>query len=589
MSPVADACSFSVVGEPTIGTAIAERNPDGSSSHGSVNIGNLSGDFRLVVILVEFTDIKHETSRDELHNLVFVQMNKYWREVSYDQFNVIGNTVGWINTGHDEAYYGKDTDPKLPGSDQKGRELIADACRLANGVDFKQYQDIMVIFAGHSQASDSNNTSLIWPHGFWTGLNVTCEDKRFDSGGYASEIELGRGLNLGGFTHEFGHTIQLPDLYNTDPDAPSYWKTGIDYAGFWSLMACGSWGGPNNDSSSPIGLESWSRIKLGWLSSISVALNSDAIAQPLNQLGDMTGPRAFKIPATVDIYYLFEAREKVGVDKFLPDSGVLITRIDESKESGNGIVEVMDCHPETNSTNDATCKVNESWSDPPINIYMKVVGRQGTSYVIAFASKPITTIKNVYTAELSLSGLPSSALANVTVDGTKYTISGADRRTFDFLVGSTHTISVDRYIFGPEGTRYYCSSNSWSVSFSDKRSFVFMKQYKLDLSSPYGVVNGSSHYDEGSTATFSVNPTEQPMPGILGLLGGKYVFDRWSSGHTTPAVKIRMESSQNVTAIWKEDLTFPLLIVVLGLFAVIIIGVCVIMKQQNRRGYDRHY
>jgi len=114
-------------------------------------------------MLVEFTDIKHEKPRDELHSLVFVQMNKYWREVS---------------------------------------------C--------KQYQDIMVVFAGRGQDSDVNNTNLIWPHTFWAGLNVIYGGRTFDSGGWSSEVVNGGGLAFGAFTHEFGHTIGLRDLYNTD-------------------------------------------------------------------------------------------------------------------------------------------------------------------------------------------------------------------------------------------------------------------------------------------------------------------------------------------------------------------------------------
>jgi len=187
----------------------------------------------------------------------------------------------------------------------------------------------------------------------------------------------------------------------------------------------------------------------------------------------------------------------------------------------------------------------------------------------------------VYTVTVSVIGVAQNYRSRMVIDGADSGwIRSGEQRSFDFKVGTSHMISVDQYISGSEGTRYYCSSSSWSVSFSDKRSFVYTTQYYLDVFSPYGVVNGSSYYDEGSTATFSVTPTEQPMQGLLGLLGGKYIFDRWSSGHTTAAVKIRMESPQSVTAIWREDLTSAYLIVVLGLCGVIIVVVLLVRSRR---------
>ena len=478
--PITEARSITPRRETEKSPAAMGHDLDRSSPHSSVHIGKLSGDFRLIVILVEFTDIKHETSDDQIQKLIVERMNKYWLEVSYGQFNVISDTVGWFELSHDEAYYGKDENPKDPGSDQRSTEVIADACKLARDVDFKQYQSIMVIYAGHGQDSDSQHTDLLWPSASGDGLDVRCGGKTFMNGGYVSEVRSDGTLEFGGFTHEFGHTIDLPDLYNTAPNAPDYWKTRIDYVGMWSLMAVGVWGGPDEDGTDPIGLESWSRIKLGWLSSLSIPLTPGGFVQQLNQLGDTSGPRALKLPGASGRYYLFEARAKVGVDKYLPDSGVLITLIDESKDSGEGIVKVVDCHPGTRSIDDATCGVNESWSDTANNIYMKVIGQQGTSYTVAFASKPITILK-VYTAEFSLMGVPSSASANVTVDGAEYAkITGSERLVLVFPLGSTHTVTLSQCAMVGEDTRYCTTENTVAVATQGTYSIHYdTKQYRL--------------------------------------------------------------------------------------------------------------
>jgi len=467
-------------GRPIRGPASTGPNAVQSPSGSPADIEKLSGDYKLIVILVEFTDIKHETSRDVIHNLVFTKMNKYWRDVSYNQFNVIGDTVGWFNLGHDEVYYGKSTDPKDPRVDEKDHELIQDACKLASSVDFTQYQDIMVVFAGHGQESDpKNNTDLIWPHGWWDWSGISCGGREFKRGGYAGEVVYER-LDLGTITHEFGHTIGLPDLYNTDPDAPDYWKTGIDYVGLWSLMASGSWGGPNYEASDPVGLEAWSRIKLGWLSSVSVPLTADGFVQPLNGLQEATGPRALKVRTTGSGYYLFEARARVGLDEYLPNTGVLITRIDESKESGEGIVQVMDCHPGTKSIDDATCKVNESWSDKSENIYVKFIGKQGSSYIVAVASRPITALKGTYMVELSLAGVPPSANATITVDGSEYgSIMGIEKSTLMFLVGSSHTLTLSQYVMFGEDTRYYAVDNTITVTKQGTYTIRYLQQNRL--------------------------------------------------------------------------------------------------------------
>ncbi len=516
--PIAEARSIPLTGDSLKGPATAGHRPGRSSSHSSVHIKKLSGDFGLIVILVEFTDIKHKTSEDQIRRSTLERMNKYWLDVSYGQFNVISDTVGWLKLDHDEAYYGKDENPKDPGSDQRSTEVIADACKLARDIDFKQYQSIMVIYAGHGQDSDSENTKLLWPQAWWDGLDVNCGGKTFMNGGFAPEIASHGTLDLGGFTHEFAHTINLPDLYDTSPDAPNYWKTGADYVGMWSLMASGSWGGPDDDGSNPVGLESWSRIKLGWLSSVPIPLSPGGFVQQLNQLGDTSGPRALELPGTGNTYYLVEARAKTGVDKYVPDSGVLVTRIDESKDSGEGIVRVMDCHPGTKSIEDATCKPNESWSAPSDGIYMEVIAGQGTTYTVAFASKPITT-RETYTAELSPVGVPSSATTNVTIDGTPYTtIAGTEKLTLVFLLGSTHTTTLSECAMVGEDARYCTTENTITIAKEGTYSIHYdTKQYRLTVETQPSSIAGPVVKWVTAGQTETIGPYDEAVPVGTGI------------------------------------------------------------------------
>ncbi len=75
-------------------------------------------------------------------------------------------------------------------------------------------------------------------------------------GKYTIQPENG---GVGVFTHEFGHDMGLPDLYDT--------SGGENGTGFWTLMSSGSWMG---DGTVDIGSKSshmgaWEKFQLGWL------------------------------------------------------------------------------------------------------------------------------------------------------------------------------------------------------------------------------------------------------------------------------------------------------------------------------------
>ncbi len=75
-------------------------------------------------------------------------------------------------------------------------------------------------------------------------------------GKYTIQPENG---GVGVFTHEYGHDLTLPDLYDT--------SGGENGTGFWTLMSSGSW---MNDGTIDIGSKSshmgaWEKFQLGWL------------------------------------------------------------------------------------------------------------------------------------------------------------------------------------------------------------------------------------------------------------------------------------------------------------------------------------
>jgi len=189
-----------------------------------------------------------------------------------------------------------------------------------------------------------------------------------------------------------------------------------------------------------------------------------------------------------------------------------------------------------------------------------------------------------YMITISVIGLPENYRSRIMVDGTDSgLIKRGELRSLSFRIGTSHMISVDQYVSGSEGTRYFCRLNSWTVSSADKHSFSYSDQYYLDVSSPYGTASGSSWYDAGSTATFSIAPTEVSIPGFMGLLGAKIVFDRWSGDSTATAksATVMMDSPKKVVAVWRTDHTQAYMTLGAIIALVAVLAAVLFMKMRN--------
>jgi uncharacterized repeat protein (TIGR02543 family) len=109
------------------------------------------------------------------------------------------------------------------------------------------------------------------------------------------------------------------------------------------------------------------------------------------------------------------------------------------------------------------------------------------------------------------------------------------------------------------------------------------KQYQLIVNSPYGSPTGSGWYDADASATVSV-ASSQPIEGLMGALGGKYVFQSWSGDFTatTPTATIKMNTLKTVTATWTTDLTMPYAIIG-GIIVVIGVAIGIVVIKMRKR------
>ncbi|WP_235509544.1 immune inhibitor A domain-containing protein [Terrabacter sp. Soil811] len=133
---------------------------------------------------------------------------------------------------------------------------------------------------GEEAGGGAQGTNAIWSHRWYAFSNqagvtgpsfnklggVPLGTSGMWIGDYTTEPENG---GLGVFSHEFGHDLGLPDLYDTNG--------GDNSTAFWTLMSGGSWLNRGGDSigTTPGYMGPWEKLQLGWLDYTTVPFGED--------------------------------------------------------------------------------------------------------------------------------------------------------------------------------------------------------------------------------------------------------------------------------------------------------------------------
>lgn len=174
----------------------------------------------------------------------------------------------------------------------------------------------------------------------------------------------------------------------------------------------------------------------------------------------------------------------------------------------------------------------------------------------------------------------------VTVDG----MNGTGTVSLKLAAGN-HNLSVPQIVPFDNGTRLRFTRWSDGSAVANRTVALnhdvslqanYVTQYRLKVISPEVNVTGAGWYDNGSSAILSVPSADLPMPGLLGALGGKWVFMGWSedggpaAGTSTQTVD--MSSPHTVTAEWQADYSLPIIILVLLL---VVVGFAAIIERSK--------
>jgi hypothetical protein len=258
-----------------------------------------------VSIMCKFADISSEpknlTYFQNMYSSTYPGLDHYWREVSYNNVNVVGSAAsGWYTLPHPRSHYWSGGSPDLTA----------------------MFNDCTAVAAGDVDISDYVGINLMFNESFgccaWGGSRGPWRVTWEPPWGYA---------NVTVMSHEMGHGFGLPH---------SCWDPDVTYDNEWDVMS-DAWAPSLYDSTyGQIAQHTITHHKdtiLGWLRAPEkVTLNTgDSTTVVLERLALPTapGPKMVKVPigGSFTNFYTIEARRQAGYDLGLANNAVIIHNV----------------------------------------------------------------------------------------------------------------------------------------------------------------------------------------------------------------------------------------------------------------------
>ena len=363
---------------------------------------------KILVLCVDFSDLIAQTTIPTINNRFFSKIGDsfltYYKEISYSKFIPSGEVHGWYRAPHPYSYY-INNDNGYGAYPNNAKRLVEDTIDMAlvdPAIDWASFDtnnngkidNIMIVHAG-AEAAWSGSTNLFWAHTLTITATKYVLGKSIDRYTLTSEyIYAGASQRIGIDCHEFGHLLDLPDLYNS---------SGKSRAGKYSLMDVGCWG---NNGLKPAHLDAWSKYKVGFM---DITTNPQGIGVIVNDVE--TNADAMKYTTTdPKEYFLIENRQKISFDTYIPGSGILIWHINENKANNNDnaclLVELL----QADGLRDLENNVNNGDADDPYP-------GTGNKRSFGVSTTPNSLLCNSTTKDMSITNISNSG-TTMTYDAT---------------------------------------------------------------------------------------------------------------------------------------------------------------------------
>jgi M6 family metalloprotease-like protein len=538
------------------------------------------GQLRTLAILVDFPDRAGQVAPTSFDSLLFADttgpssLRGYFKEVSYGQLSVTTNnlpsSVGWVTLPQNAAYYAGTSNGTgmYPKNSQK---MVADAVALVDGaIDFSVYDNdhdgfvdnLIVVHAGRG-AEYSGAKSDIWSHSWSLDSHAVAVDG-VTVNDYTTEPEYWatRGdMTTGVFAHEMGHTLGLPDLYDTTPSS----NPDSEGIGDWSLMAGGSWNGRTGMGDSAARPDAWCMTQLGWVAPITLVRPLAPTAIPT--VGSSSSGTVYKVypngATSGSEYFLFENRQKTGTDSYLPGSGLLVWHVDETQLlNGNDDVahKLVDLE-EADGLNDLDHKTNRGDTGDPYpgksgnTAFFNSTTPDSRTYSGAYsnvAAEKISSSRTTMTADIGLASLTTFALNYAA--GAGGTLTGIASQTVTYGASGTTVTAV------PDQHHHFVTWSDGVLTAARREVNVAASK---SVTASFAVDTLALKYTAGAGGSISGIASQTVAYGSSGTtvtaspdIGHHFVS--WSDGVLTAARReVNVTASKSVTASFSAN-TFTL-------------------------------
>jgi len=355
-----------------------------------------------IIILVEFPDVKHDVDRGFVQNRFSKHLGSYVKEMSYNKVSLgVDVTKRWYTMPKSISQY-RISSRNLEVDKSRVRGLIDDALDAADKeVDFSKYT-FATVFLGATVA-DYGMIGLCGYPGMlgWGAADILkTKSGQLVKGGVAIFCYQ---AHLGTLFHDTAHILggvqggkrMVPCLYDHDLQAKpgpmrETFVDSIVNMGFWDPMSCHFY----KRKIPPTGISSWTKMRLNWIDPSKIKVikpgqEAEVIIGPLEDGSSET--LTVKIPLSETAYYLIENRQRIGFDRNLPGSGVLIMYADDSVPEcrhGKAPVKLMNADPSVPHLEGAAFDIGgkDSFQDSRNGIRIRIKEKIAGSYKILISS-----------------------------------------------------------------------------------------------------------------------------------------------------------------------------------------------------------